>query len=142
MSVVFADTLYWIARIAPDDPYRQAAAEARAQSGDVTLVTTDEVLVEFLTAFARRGGFLRRSAVKAVRAILDDTQVFVVPQTRFTFLAGLQLYENRADKGYSLTDCVSMNVMRAEGITDVLTNDHHFEQEGFRILIRRSAEGD
>lgn len=29
--------------------------------------------------------------------------------------------------------------MRTEGIADVLTNDHHFEQEGFHILIHRQA---
>ena len=28
-----------------------------------------------------------------------------------------------------------MNAMDAEGITDVLTHDHHFEQEGYKILI-------
>ena len=28
-----------------------------------------------------------------------------------------------------------MNTMDAEGITDVLTHDHHFEQEGFNVLI-------
>jgi len=42
------------------------------------------------------------------------------------------------DKGYSLTDCISMETMRHEGITDVLTNDAHFEQEGFRALLRQS----
>jgi predicted nucleic acid-binding protein len=30
-----------------------------------------------------------------------------------------------------------MNAMDAEGIREVLTNDHHFEQEGYTILIRR-----
>ena len=28
-----------------------------------------------------------------------------------------------------------MQAMRREGLTDVLTNDHHFTQEGFRILF-------
>ena len=28
-----------------------------------------------------------------------------------------------------------MEVMRQEGLTDVLTNDHHFTQEGFHILF-------
>jgi predicted nucleic acid-binding protein len=28
-----------------------------------------------------------------------------------------------------------MRVMRRETLTDVLTNDHHFTQEGFRILF-------
>jgi predicted nucleic acid-binding protein len=38
---------------------------------------------------------------------------------------------------YSLTDCISMNAMRAEALTEVLTNDHHFEQEGFTVLMRK-----
>jgi predicted nucleic acid-binding protein len=45
------------------------------------------------------------------------------------------LYEQRPDKAYSLTDCISMQVMRREGLTEVLTNDHHFIQEGFRVLF-------
>ncbi|ETW95116.1 MAG: hypothetical protein ETSY1_31995 [Candidatus Entotheonella factor] len=28
-----------------------------------------------------------------------------------------------------------MVTMRREGLTEVLTNDHHFTQEGFRILF-------
>jgi predicted nucleic acid-binding protein len=59
-----------------------------------------------------------------------------VPQSRASFLAGLTLYEKRFDKGYSLTDCISMETMRREGLTDILTNDRHFEQEGFRALFR------
>ncbi len=29
-----------------------------------------------------------------------------------------------------------METMRAEEIQEVLTNDHHFTQDGFKILIR------
>lgn len=47
----------------------------------------------------------------------------------------MDLYEQRLDKGYSLVDCISINVVRDRGITEVLTNDHHFEQEGFASLI-------
>jgi predicted nucleic acid-binding protein len=53
-----------------------------------------------------------------------------------SFQAGFDLYAARPDKGYSLTDCVSMNTMRREGLTEVLTNDRHFEQEGFKALFR------
>ncbi len=59
-----------------------------------------------------------------------------MPQSHESFLAGLKLYEARLDKGYSLTDCISMNTMKAEGLTEVLTNDEHFAQEGFRALFR------
>ena len=50
---------------------------------------------------------------------------------------GFQFYERRPDKGYSLTDCISMVTMRRMRITEVLTNDHHFEQEGYVVLISK-----
>jgi predicted nucleic acid-binding protein len=52
---------------------------------------------------------------------------------------GLGLYEKRLDKGYSLTDCISMNTMRRLSIDTVLTNDRHFVQEGFRILTASAS---
>ncbi len=136
MRPVFADTLYWIAIVKPSDPWQEAAKSARAALGQVRIITTDEVLSEFLNALSGRGR--RRHAAQMVRAILRNPNVTVVPQSRDSFLTGLELYEQRPDKEYSLIDCVSMNVMRAEEITDVLTNDHHFEQESFTVLMRRS----
>ena len=49
---------------------------------------------------------------------------------------GLERYEHRLDKAYSLQDCVAMNVMEAEGIREILTSDHNFEQERFTILMK------
>lgn len=135
MKHVFADTLYWVVVTNPRDPWRSLARQARHRLGTITLVTTGDVLAEFLAALAKGGPILRRQAAAVVRVILADQGVIVFPQAHDTFLGGLATYESRLDKGYSLTDCISMNTMRIEGITDVLTNDHHFEQEGFRILI-------
>jgi predicted nucleic acid-binding protein len=70
--------------------------------------------------------------------ILASSVIRVIPQSRESFLAGLQLYRACPDKGYSLVDCISMQTMRKEGLTEVLTNDWHFEQEGFRALFRDS----
>jgi predicted nucleic acid-binding protein len=67
---------------------------------------------------------------------LTSAVVQVIPQSRESFRAGLQLYRDRPDKGYSPVDCISMQTMRREGLTEVLTNDRHFEQEGFRALFR------
>ncbi|MEH2285259.1 MAG: hypothetical protein V7K90_28760 [Nostoc sp.] len=41
----------------------------------------------------------------------------------------------RQDKSYSLCDAVSFVLMRQRGVTEALTTDHHFEQEGFRRLL-------
>ena len=135
MKTVFADSHYWIALIRPGDQWADAAKVARSLLGDALIVTTDGVLVEFLTALSR-GEHMRKQTAKMVRAILENPNVKVIPQTRESFLKGLAFYENRSDKGYSMTDCISMNVMKAESLAKVLTNDRHFEQEGFTVLIK------
>jgi predicted nucleic acid-binding protein len=92
----------------------------------------DTVLMAFLAA---RGRHFREVAILTVRSILQDQSAEVLHQTHDFFLAGLAHNENQLDKGYSLTDCDSMNVVRARGLTEVLTNDEHFRQEGFNTLL-------
>jgi predicted nucleic acid-binding protein len=136
MKRVFADSLYWVAMVRPNDAWTDTAKQARQNLGDAILFTTDEVRTEVLAALGRGGPRLRRMAV---RAILADPNVRVIQQTRDGFLQGVARYEGREDKEYSLTDCISMNVMESHAMSEVLTNDHHFEQEGFNVLIRRSS---
>jgi predicted nucleic acid-binding protein len=45
------------------------------------------------------------------------------------------LYQERSDKADSLTDGISMNVMRREGLIEVLANDEAFAQEGLAGLL-------
>jgi hypothetical protein len=68
---------------------------------------------------------------RTVQNMRTSHTVRIVPQTPASFLAGLTLYKSRPDKGYSLTDCISIETIRGEGLTKALTNDRHFEQEGF-----------
>lgn len=137
MKTVFADTAYWIAMARPRDQWRSAARNALRRLGSIRIVTTDEVLTEFLTALSRGEPQVRLAAVRRVRALQSDSSVRVMPQSRASFRKALDRYEARDDKGYSLQDCASMNVMEAQSITEILTNDHHFEQEGFTVLMKR-----
>src|SRR5437867_1637882 len=116
MKAVFADTLYWLAITNPRDSWAEAAKAARTSLGNIQLVTTDEVLTEFMATLASGGDHLRQLAVKMVRAILDNPNVRVIPQSRQSFLRGVELYESRPDKQYSLTDCISMATMKAESL--------------------------
>lgn len=79
---------------------------------------------------------MRKKAAQFVLAIMASPQVKVIEQSRETFLSGLEFYQKRLDKEYSLVDCVSMTHMKMLGITEVLTHDEHFVQEGFVTLIR------
>jgi uncharacterized protein len=134
---VFADTLYWLAIFVPGDEWAEAAGAA--DLADATLVTTEDVLGEFLTAVSAHGDHARRLACRLVREILNDPGIEVVAQSHESFLAGLALYERRPDKQYSLVDCISMNVMRQQGIDEILTHDRHFSQEGFVRLLDSQA---
>lgn len=133
--------MYWVAIVKRGDPYEAAAREARQAVGPCVLVTTDEVLDEFVTAFAKGGPILRKKAAQTVKAILDSPSAWVIAQSRDSFLRALERFSNRSDKDYSLTDCSSMNAMDAEQIKDVLTNDHHFKQEGYNVLIHPVVSG-
>jgi len=135
MNAVFVDTHYWVASINPLDQWHERALEIESQLTGVNLVTTEEVLVETFNYFASFGPHVRLRVARIVHRIFERTEVDVVPQTEESFLAGMTLYEERPDKGYSLTDCISMNVMRERGITDILTNDRHFSQEGYHPLL-------
>ncbi len=137
MNLVFADTFYWIALSNPRDAYYQRALEFSNTLAASVIVTTEEVLTEFLDFCAFDSQF-RMEAVLVVQYLLTEPQVRVVPQSRASFLAGLELYRSRPDKGYSLTDCISMQTMRRESILVALTNDRHFQQEGFRAAFRES----
>jgi uncharacterized protein len=132
---VFADTFYWVALIHRKDASNRAVLEWSRRATSMTLLTTEEVLTEVL-AFCSADEGLRVEAAKTVRSILAASKVRVLAQSHGSFLEGLSLYESRPDKGYSLTDCISMQTMRREELTDVLTNDRHFEQEGFRAQFR------
>jgi predicted nucleic acid-binding protein len=121
--------------IHPGDSAGQQALALSGRLGGHTVVTTHEVMTEVLAFFSGAGFHARRIAVQAIRDALEDSTVMVLPQSEASFRSGLELYEKRLDKGYSLTDCVSMNAMRQLSIGTVLTNDHHFRQEGFRILL-------
>ena len=138
MTALFADTFYWIALADVADSAHQRALTLTAERATSHIVTTDEVLTEYLTFFATAPEQFRREVAESVERILASSVIRIIPQSRGSFLAGLHLYRARPDKGYSLTDCISMQTMRNEGITDVLTNDRHFEQEGFRALFRDS----
>lgn len=46
------------------------------------------------------------------------------------------LFKQYRDKEFSFTDCTSFVVMQQLGLTETFTNDHHFEQAGFVVLLK------
>lgn len=135
MSRYFVDAVHLIALLNPKDQWHTKAVELDATTADHTLVTTEDILAELLNFYSGHGEFMRNTASEFARQILLDVRVEIASRNNTTFLEALELYESRPDKGYSLTDCVSMNVCRELGIVEILSSDKHFAQEGFTILL-------
>jgi predicted nucleic acid-binding protein len=75
---------------------------------------------------------MREAVARIVRHIMADSGIEVMPSY---FDGALTIFESRLDKGYSMTDCISMSIMYDYEVTEVLTHDRHFAQEGFVILL-------
>ncbi len=135
MKKIFADTFYWVALINPQDDWHQKILEISYSLEETILVTTEEVLIEVLAFYSKSGYHIKKRTTNFVNSILASSQVEVIEQTHQSFSLGLKLYQQRLDKGYSLTDCISMNTMKQLGIIEILTHDYHFTQEGFMILF-------
>jgi len=133
MAVYLADTWYLIALFDPfDNHHPQARRIDRVTSRDL-IATHDGVFSEALAYFSSDGGVVRRRIVDFVRARQQDPAWYVARASDL-FHRALALYAQRLDKEYSLVDCTSMVLMRDRGISHVLTNDHHFRQEGFTVV--------
>ena len=136
MRAVFADTSCWIAQTNENDEAHRKAQMLRFSPASLTVLTTASVLTEYLNYFAGWVRQFREDASANVIALFASSAVTVEPEAVETFSSGLQLYRQRLHKGYSLADCISMQIMRRETLTDALTSDRLFEQKGFRGLFR------
>jgi predicted nucleic acid-binding protein len=68
--------------------------------------------------------------------MLREPTIQVVYYTSELRKLGFELYKQRSDKGYSITDCILMVIIRQMDIIEVLTHDKHFTQESFIILFQ------
>lgn len=135
MSEIFVDTSHMVGILHPRDQFHSRAIILEHDVRDLPLVTSDFVLTEVLNYFCEFREYFKLRIVRSVDVFLRNPRVTVIECSRARFNTGFNFYKTRLDHGYSLTDCVSMDIMLERGITDILTNDDHFEEEGFRILL-------
>lgn len=116
-----------------DEPQHEKAVQLVDDSTH-GLLTHSHVLAELVTlALVRR--FPRTKVLEFVVDLVDNPDIETVWVDEQLHREAMQLLLARQDKGYSLCDAVSFILMRQRGITDGLTTDRHFEQEGFTRLL-------
>jgi predicted nucleic acid-binding protein len=137
MRQLFVDSFYYIALLNPHDAYHERAQTIVPTIAGSHFWTTNLILVEIANALSALR--LRDRAAAYIRRLEQSPDTTIVPMTPDLFERALWLYEQRLDKEWSLTDCLSFVVMEGNGITEALTGDHHFEQSGFRLLLGEGA---
>jgi len=112
---------------------RHHGAVSLLESAAVRL-THNDILAE-LVALCGSRGIDRRVTLDFVSELANDSNVEVVWIGQDDHRAAISLLQARPDKDYSLCDAVSFLLMRQRGVTEALTTDHHFEQEGLVRLL-------
>lgn len=136
MTKVFLDTSYAVALAAPGDNFHPQAvklAENLARQGS-RMVTTRAVLLEIGNSLARLRH--REAGVALLKFLETDPKVEIIPLSEDLYRRGFELFGLRRDKDWGLVDCLSFVVMQDQKLQESLTADDHFEQAGFRALLR------
>jgi predicted nucleic acid-binding protein len=128
----FIDTSYILALVDADDEYYAEANRTAATVGK--MVTTEAVLTEIGNALSQIRW--RQIAIDNIEDLCNDPDIEVVSIDKPLFDRAFQFYSSRLDKEWSLTDCISFVIMQERGIVDALTTDRHFQQAGFRAILR------
>jgi uncharacterized protein len=139
-SEVFLDTSFAIALASPHDRLHQRAVKLASllEEAGTRLVTTQTVMLEIGNVLCQQPN--RHEAIVLLNSLASDPKVEIIPLSQELYERAFQLYCDSPEKEWGFVDCVSFIVMQYSGITEALTANEHFQQAGFRALLRESTE--
>lgn len=132
---LFIDTAYVLALLNPRDSYHALAQSLFARAQTAETWTSEAILTEIGNALSSSG---RQSAGIYIRECYQTRNMHIIDVNTRVFERALALYEQRPDKTWGLTDCISFVIMHDYQLTEALTSDKHFEQAGFRVLMPKA----
>ena len=135
MTPLFADAFFFMAVLSKSDLAHTRASAYLHPRLSRPLLTTAWVLTEVADGLAQP--YHRPAVVRLLTTLRRNPSVEILPPDFDLFDRGFDLYTRRTDKAWSLTDCISFVVMTDRDLTEALTGDRHFEQAGFRALLRQ-----
>lgn len=138
-NAVFIDTAGWLALGNKTDHWHTQAVNLYQEfaRNKIRRITTDAVLVEICNALCKPP--FRILAVSLIDKICFTASLGIIEiilTTKQLFEQNFELYKNRLDKEWSLTDCIGFVVMDEHKVKEAFTTDRHFEQAGFITLLK------
>jgi len=134
VTPIFADTSFFIALLYLDDDFHERAQALSASQRHRPLITTSAIIQELGASFHR---IPDRPLFLSVLTALQHGGAEIVHVDESLQRRAIELFERRADKDWSLADCISFLVLEARGLTEAASSDRHFEEAGFVALLRK-----
>ncbi|MBI5180726.1 MAG: type II toxin-antitoxin system VapC family toxin [Nitrospirae bacterium] len=135
-ETVFVDSFAWIAAINKSDDYHEIslkAIETFLKNG-IKLITSNYVIIETINALSKAE--FRKAVAEFVDKLEKSPSVEIITITDEIYNNAWMLYQQRMDKDWGITDCTSFEVMRIFNIKKAFTNDKHFEQAGYFLVLK------
>jgi len=135
-DVYFVDSVCWIALLNADDELNHIVETEykKLMKSGFSFVTSTSVLNEVANALCKPRH--RDSVVEFYKRLQRFQRVLIDFVDEGLWAEGWELYENRTDKEWSLTDCISFVIMQKQDLRFAITTDKHFEQAGFSAILR------
>jgi len=136
MEAIFMDSFAWIAAINKSDNYHEICLSILEEllNNQAKLITTNYVLVETINALSKVE--YRKTAIEFIDKLEKSPSVQIIRITDEIYNNAWTFYKQRMDKDWGITDCTSFEVMRAFNVKKAFTNDKHFEQAGYSLLVK------
>ena len=135
-SKIFVDTSGFYALLVKKDECHEKAQKVlrEATKAKTLFVTTDYILDETATLLrARSGGHL---AGKFFKIVFSSKVCRVEWTDQERFFRTEKFYLKHHDHPWSFTDCLSFCVMGELKLSEAFTNDLHFRDAGYKVLLR------
>ena len=136
MNELFLDTSFSIGLVSPRDQIHEKAITwaKKIEESKISLVTTRAILLEIGNALSKLR--FRQVGVGLLENLENDSDMTIVSLTDELYKKAFELFRNRPDKEWGVVDCISFVVMTERNIEAALTSDKHYEQAGFRALLK------
>ena len=137
MTKLLVDTSGWANLIDISQPYHNLAVQIyqdrRFQKHKI--ITTNYILCELVALLSSPLRIPRNKAIAFIRSLKKSPYIQIIHIDEIIDSQAWELLTQREDKNWSLVDCSSFVIMKQYGISEALTNDHHFEQAGLIKLL-------
>ncbi|MBI3991367.1 MAG: type II toxin-antitoxin system VapC family toxin [Candidatus Omnitrophica bacterium] len=133
---VFVDSFSWIALINKSDNHHEVSLKTIEDflNKQVKLITTNYVVIETINALSKVE--FRKAVIEFIDKLEKSPSVEIVKITDEIYNNAWRLYQQRMDKDWGIIDCTSFEVMRIFNLKKAFTNDKHFKQAGYSLVIK------